>query len=96
MRLPAPVKPQPVRSEQIILFRISGQLFAVSSASVQEVRSVDTLDTTPSSGIRGDRAEQLVLIPQRGQMRERVAAISDHDREIIMTVMVYDVPRSAE
>ena len=43
MRLPAPVKPQPVRSEQIILFRVSGQLFAVSSASVQEVRSVDTL-----------------------------------------------------
>ena len=43
MRLPTPVKPQPVRSEQIILFRISGQLFAVSSASVQEVRSVDTL-----------------------------------------------------
>jgi chemotaxis signal transduction protein len=43
MRLPAPVKPQPVRSEQIILFRVSGQLFAVSAASVQEVRSVDTL-----------------------------------------------------
>jgi chemotaxis signal transduction protein len=43
MRLPAPVKPAPVRSEQIILFRISGQLFAVSSASVQEVRSVDML-----------------------------------------------------
>ncbi|HEY1924496.1 MAG TPA: chemotaxis protein CheW [Candidatus Acidoferrum sp.] len=43
MRLPAPVKTQPVRTEQIILFRISGQLFAVSSASVQEVRSVDTL-----------------------------------------------------
>lgn len=43
MRLPDPVKPQPVRSEQIILFRISAQLFAVSSASVQEVRSVDTL-----------------------------------------------------
>jgi chemotaxis signal transduction protein len=43
MRLPAPVKPQSVRTEQIILFRISGQLLAVSSASVQEVRSVDTL-----------------------------------------------------
>jgi chemotaxis signal transduction protein len=43
MRLPAPAKSQPVRTEQIILFRISGQLFAVSSASVQEVRSVDTL-----------------------------------------------------
>ncbi len=43
MRLPSPPKSQPVRSEQIILFRVSGQLFAVSSASVQEVRSVDTL-----------------------------------------------------
>jgi chemotaxis signal transduction protein len=43
MRLPAPSKPQAVRTEQIILFRISGQLLAVSSASVQEVRSVDTL-----------------------------------------------------
>jgi chemotaxis signal transduction protein len=31
------------RTEQIILFRISGQPFAVSSASVQEVRSVDSL-----------------------------------------------------
>jgi chemotaxis signal transduction protein len=43
MRLPAPTKSQPVRTEQIILFRVSGQLFAVSSASVKEVRSVDTL-----------------------------------------------------
>ena len=31
------------RSEQIILFRVGGQLFAISSASVQEVRSVDSL-----------------------------------------------------
>jgi chemotaxis signal transduction protein len=43
MRLPTPSKPQALRAEQIILFRISGQIFAVSSASVQEVRSVDTL-----------------------------------------------------
>jgi chemotaxis signal transduction protein len=43
MRLPIPTKAPPVRTEQIILFRVSGQLFAVSSASVQEVRSVDTL-----------------------------------------------------
>jgi chemotaxis signal transduction protein len=43
MRLPSPPKSQPVRAEQIILFRVSGQLLAVSSASVQEVRSVDTL-----------------------------------------------------
>jgi chemotaxis signal transduction protein len=43
MRLAAPVKPSPVKTEQIILFRVSGQLFAVSSASVQEVRSADSI-----------------------------------------------------
>jgi len=44
MRVAAPPsKASTARSEQIILFRISGQLFAVSSASVQEVRSVDSL-----------------------------------------------------
>jgi chemotaxis signal transduction protein len=32
-----------VRTEQIILFRVSGQIFAVSSASVQEVRGIDSL-----------------------------------------------------
>ncbi len=39
----APAKPGPSRAEQIILFRISGQIFAVSSASVQEVRSADSM-----------------------------------------------------
>jgi chemotaxis signal transduction protein len=34
----------PVRTEQIILFRVSGQVFAISSASVQEVRGIDTLN----------------------------------------------------
>jgi len=43
MRLAAPVKSVPAKSEQIILFRVSGQLFAVSSASVQEVRSADSM-----------------------------------------------------
>ena len=39
---PAPAsKSKPARTEQIILFRISSQIFAVSSASVQEVRSID-------------------------------------------------------
>lgn len=56
MRLPAPQKQQPLRTEQIILFRISGQIFAVSSASVQEVRSVDTLSGAakeiPNVGLR--------------------------------------------
>ena len=45
MRVAAPSgKPHAAaRTEQIILFRIAGQPFAVSSASVQEVRSVDSL-----------------------------------------------------
>ena len=43
MRLAAPAKPSPAKTEQIILFRVSGQLFAVSSASVQEVRSADSM-----------------------------------------------------
>jgi chemotaxis signal transduction protein len=43
MRLGLPAKPTPLRTEQIILFRISGQVFAISSASVQEVRGADGL-----------------------------------------------------
>src|SRR5438093_8905581 len=43
MRLAAPAKPGLAKSEQIILFRVSGQLFAISSASVQEVRSADSM-----------------------------------------------------
>jgi chemotaxis signal transduction protein len=43
MRLAAPAKPSSPKTEQIILFRVSGQLFAVSSASVQEVRSADSI-----------------------------------------------------
>lgn len=45
MRLAAPAKPGSAKTEQIILFRVSGQLFAVSSASVQEVRSVDGMSS---------------------------------------------------
>lgn len=43
MPMPAPVKAAPLRSEQIILFRIGDQLFALSSSSVQEVRGADSL-----------------------------------------------------
>ena len=43
MRPNYPIKSPATRAEQIILFRVSGQLFAVSSASVQEVRGVDSL-----------------------------------------------------
>src|SRR5579864_8605605 len=38
-----PLKPIPLREEQIILFRIGEQLFALSSSSVKEVRSTDSL-----------------------------------------------------
>ena len=43
MHMAAPSKAGPLRSEQIILFRIGEQLFALSSSSVQEVRSADSL-----------------------------------------------------
>ena len=43
MRLAPAHKTQALRTEQIILFRCSNQLFAISSTSVQEVRSVDSL-----------------------------------------------------
>jgi chemotaxis signal transduction protein len=38
-----PAKASSLRSEQIILFRIGEQLFALSSSSVQEVRGADSL-----------------------------------------------------
>lgn len=43
MQLTVPAKSAPLRSEQIILFRIGDQLFALSSSSVQEVRSAESL-----------------------------------------------------
>ena len=43
MRPLSPTKAPAGRTEQIILFRVSGQIFAVSSASVQEVRGIDSL-----------------------------------------------------
>src|ERR1700747_2010609 len=43
MNFPTSDKSNQPRTEQIILFRVSGQQFAVSSASVQEVRSVDNI-----------------------------------------------------
>jgi chemotaxis signal transduction protein len=43
MRPATPTKAHPARTEQIILFRASNQVFAISSTSVQEVRSVDSL-----------------------------------------------------
>src|ERR1700758_662772 len=56
MNFPAADKSRQPRTEQIILFRVSGQIFAISSASVQEVRSVDNIagmaQDLPESTIR--------------------------------------------
>ncbi|HET7106921.1 MAG TPA: chemotaxis protein CheW [Candidatus Acidoferrum sp.] len=47
MRFASAHKTPHARTEQIILFRCSTQVFAISSASVQEVRSVDSLAGSP-------------------------------------------------
>jgi chemotaxis signal transduction protein len=55
----------PLRTEQIILFRISGQLFGVSSAAIQEVRSSDSLSGS-SSEIFADGLNKVRQITKRG------------------------------
>ena len=72
MQAPSSARPAGPKAEQIILFRISGLLFAMSSASVQEVRSVESLagisQELPQSTVRkaryavrrGDRTYYLV------------------------------------
>ncbi|HVO56695.1 MAG TPA: chemotaxis protein CheW [Dongiaceae bacterium] len=72
MQAPAHDKTRQLRTEQIILFRVSGQSFAISSASVQEVRGVDniagmardlpesTLRKVRHSILRGDRTLYIV------------------------------------
>ena len=47
MRAATEHKTPAVRTEQIILFRASSEVFAISSGSVQEVRSVDGLAGAP-------------------------------------------------
>jgi len=65
MRLAATAKPNSAKTEQIILFRVSGQLFAVSSASVQEVRSVDSMSTV-STEISAPGIRKVRHMVQRG------------------------------
>ena len=61
----APAKSSPARAEQIILFRISGQIFAVSSSSVQEVRSADSLAGL-TVGITAAGLRKVRHVAQRG------------------------------
>ena len=65
MQFPAPSKSPALRTEQIILFRVSGQLFAVSSGSVQEVRSVDSLAGSAAE-ITGAGLKKVRHIVRRG------------------------------
>jgi chemotaxis signal transduction protein len=76
-----------VRTEQIILFRASNQIFAISSASVQEVRSADSLAGSaievnePSIGKvrhairRGDRHLYVVNVSLHFELHPSPAAL---------------------
>ncbi len=65
MPSPAPEKPGTLRAEQIILFRIGEQLFALSSSSVQEVRGADSL-SGGSSEITAPGIEKVRQFVRRG------------------------------
>jgi len=87
MRAPAITRAPEPRTEQIILFRVSGQTFAISSASVQEVRSVDNIagmaQDLPDSSIgkvrhsirRGDRTLYIVNAALHFGLRPEPAAL---------------------
>jgi chemotaxis signal transduction protein len=66
MRLIPKAKSPALKSEQIILFRVGGQLFAVSSASVQEVRSVDSL-AGAAAEIKDSGVHKVRHLLQRGE-----------------------------
>lgn len=60
-----PAKQGTARTEQIILFRVSGQLFAVSSSSVKEVRAADSL-TTSASEVSHPSLRKVKSVVRRG------------------------------
>ena len=62
----APAKPGSLRAEQIILFRIGEQLFALSSSSVQEVRSADSLSGGAAT-ISAPSVDKVTQFVRRGQ-----------------------------
>jgi chemotaxis signal transduction protein len=77
MRFESVHKAPTVRSEQIILFRCSSQIFAISSASVQEVRSVDSLAGLATEiNVPGVRKVRHML--QRGERSIYVVNVALH------------------
>ncbi len=78
MRVAAPpAKSHVARTEQIILFRVSGQVFAVSSASVQEVRSVDSLSGAATE-INQPTLRKVRHVLRRGDKALYVVSASAH------------------
>ena len=65
MRPAVLTKAGPARAEQIILFKVSGQIFAVSSASVQEVRGEDSM-TGITTEISAPGVRKVRQVVQRG------------------------------
>jgi chemotaxis signal transduction protein len=70
MRFAPTHKAHPVRTEQIILFRAGTQLFAISSSSVQEVRSVDSL-ASAAAEINEPAISKVKHAIRRGDPRRR-------------------------
>jgi chemotaxis signal transduction protein len=83
MRVAAPAKPSPARTEQIIVFRICGELFAVSSASVQEVRSSDSFSGS-STEISAPGLRKVRYVVRRG----------DRSLFIVSGALHFDLPPS--
>ena len=83
MRVAAPAKPNPARTEQIIVFRVCGELFAVSSASVQEVRSVDSFSGASSE----------IFVPGLRKVRH-VVRRGDRSLFIVSAALHFDLPPS--
>jgi chemotaxis signal transduction protein len=77
MRLAPMPKTQPVRTEQIILFRSSNQVFAISSSSVQEVCSVDSLAGSPTE-ISEPTIPKVRHILRRGERNLYVVNVALH------------------
>jgi len=87
MNAPVTAIHPPPRTEQIILFRVSNHTFAISSASVQEVRSVDNIagmaQELPDSTIRkvrhsirrGDRTLYIVNAALHFELQPRSASL---------------------
>ena len=83
MRPLSPTKPS-VRTEQIILFRVGPQIFALSSASVQEVRGLDSLSGT-AKNIAHPSLRKVKHFVQRGE----------HSLYVVNAAMHFNLPASS-